>query len=349
MTHYSPILESFCPMLRPLIVLVFTAAVTVSCHKKEEAQALVAPARPVAREGGRVVEFPSAAGAAYFRLMPVAATNVQAALSAPARVVATVVGSREGGGQNLVLFEDPELTANYSQLLQHVVNIRKIQGVTMVQRTTELARARDLAANGAATGREVLEAQSALASEETNLANERTELIEHEARLKLGGFDPTALIKARAGTVWTICEIPENQLEKVRQGQNCSLEFTSYPDEPFAGRIEDVGDVVDNVTRLVKVRIAVLKPGGRLRAGMYATVHFGLSEGRRMTVPNDALVTVQGRNFVFVKISPTRFERREVSTGQQTADRIVVLNGLRPGDSVAVSGAMQLKGLSFGY
>jgi hypothetical protein len=333
--------------MRRLLLATLLASLA-GCHSKET-QVPAAPPRPVAGDGGQTVQFPTPRQADYFKTLAVGAANVQAELTAPARVVATVVRSEEGAGQNLVLFDNPDLTANYTELNQHLINIRKIQGVNIVQRKTELARAQDLAANGAATGREVLEARSALASEETNLANEQASLIEHEARLKLGGFDPDALLKARAGTVWVICEIPENQIEKVRQGQTCSLEFTSYPGEAFTGRLEDVGEVVDNVTRLVKVRIVVLGGGARLRAGMYATVRFGLTMGRFITVPNDALVTVQGKNFVFVKTTPTRFERREVTTGQQTADRIVILSGLRPGDQLAVTGAMQLKGLSFGY
>lgn len=51
--------------------------------------------------------------------------NLDAVLPAPARVVATVVRSKENPGQNLVLFDNPDLTVNYTTLLQHVVNIRQ--------------------------------------------------------------------------------------------------------------------------------------------------------------------------------------------------------------------------------
>jgi len=38
-----------------------------------------------------------------------------------------------------------------------------------------------------------------------------------------------------------------------------------------------------------------------------------------------------------------------VNVGNQVGDRIIVFSGLNNGDSVAIKGVMQLKGLSFGY
>jgi multidrug efflux pump subunit AcrA (membrane-fusion protein) len=52
---------------------------------------------------------------------------------------------------------------------------------------------------------------------------------------------------------------------------------------------------------------------------------------------------------MFVETAPSQFERREVLIGQQLDDKVVVLHGLHEQDKVVVKGAMQLKGLSFGY
>ena len=86
-----------------------------------------------------------------------------------------------------------------------------------------------------------------------------------------------------------------------------------------------------------------------IKAGMYANVMFGVSEGDQLNINKNALVTVQGKNYVFVKQSPTVFARREINVGPQTGDRIIVYNGLHNGDAIATAGVMQLKGLSFGY
>ena len=146
-----------------------------------------------------------------------------------------------------------------------------------------------------------------------------------------------------------MCEIPENQFGSIRRGLPCTLNFTAFPNERFVGRIDNVNDYVDNTTRQIKLRISVDNPDGRLKAGMFATVEFGVTEGQSMTVPRDAVVTVQGRDYVFAQTGPKTIERRPVQLGQQRADRVVVQGGLKENDQIVVANVMQLKGLSFGY
>ncbi len=114
-------------------------------------------------------------------------------------------------------------------------------------------------------------------------------------------------------------------------------------------KIEAFGDVVDRVTRMVKLRISVANPQNVLKAGMFATAQFGIKESRYIAVPRDAFMTVQGKNYVFVKTSENIFERREVATGDQINNTIAVTSGLKENERVAIVGVMQLKGLSFGY
>lgn len=291
--------------------------------------------KPIVKENGKLVSFPNdTVTINFFKTQRITSQNIEAEITAPARVVASVVSSEESKSQNLILFDNPDLTANYTSLLQHSINI--------TQYKLNLERVNDLAKNGAATGKDVIEAQ-------TQLANENAAIIEHEAKLKLAGFNPEALRNAKANSVWVICDIPENQLEKIKIGGNCNVFFTSYPDQTFVGKIEDLGDVVDNVTRMVKLRLAITNPNGKLKAGMYATANFGVSEGNFIAIPKSALVTVQSKNYVFVKISENEFERREVSTGQQVNDNIIVFTGLKQNDVVVTEGVIQLKGISFGY
>src|SRR6267154_1387741 len=312
------------------LFIVFSA----SCKSKE---AIAPPGRdkkPVVREGGKFIEFTDSALVDYFKSEPVHISSVQAEFSAPARVIATIVKSVENTELNLVLFDNPDLTANYTAFLQHIININTFK--------VNLDRVKDLALNGAATGKEVIEAQ-------TLLANERAAIIEDEAKLKLAGLDPEALKKAKVNSVWLICDIPETQIDNLKTGGTAKVQFSSFPEENFTGKIDDFGEVVDHITRMVKLRISIANPNSQLKAGMFATVQFGIKEGRYIAVPKEALVTVQGKNFVFVKKSENKFERREVMTGDQINNQILVFSGLAENESVAVTGVMQLKGLSFGY
>jgi len=317
------------------ITLLGTLLVVSSCKNDHPASQVKPTPKPVVSGNGILIAFPAdTVTLNFFKTTIVKNENLEAEVTAPARVVATVVPSEESKQQHLILFDNPDLTATYTALLQHNININQYH--------INLDRMKDLAANGAATGKDVIEAQ-------TQLANEEADVIEQEAKLKLAGFNPEALQHAKVNSVWVICDIPENQLENIKTGSNCKVLFTSFPDQAFAGRTEDIGDVVDNITRMVKLRIAIANPNNKLKAGMYATVNFGVSEGNYISVPKSALVTVQSKNYVFVKKNRQEFERREVHIGQQIGDKIIVFGGLRENDEVVVDGAIQLKGLSFGY
>jgi RND family efflux transporter MFP subunit len=132
-------------------------------------------------------------------------------------------------------------------------------------------------------------------------------------------------------------------------GNLCQLTFNSYPNENFNGRIESIGDVVDFTTRMVKVRIVITNPNGKLKAGMFGTAKFGLDQGKFLSVPKESLITVMGKDYVFVKNNEMEFERKAVTTGQQAGGNVIIYNGITEKDNVVINGAMQLKGLSFGY
>lgn len=304
---------------------------------------------PVVTNNGEQITFPDTAASNFFAVEAVGDSALNGTLHAPGKVAATVVRADEGG-QNIVLFDDAGLNSDYSQLIQHKININHIQQININQRKIELDRTQDLYDHGAASGRDILEAKSNLSMEQTNLANEKTQLIEHESGLKAAGFDPETLRSASQGSVYIICDIPENQLNNVKKGAPCSIVLSSFPDNTYNGKVEDIADVIDDATRMIKLRIKLTIPNTQIRAGMFATVTFQVhSDNQGINISRDALVTSEGQNYVFVRTAPNTFTRREIRTGQQIGDRIAVYSGLKNGESVVIKGVMQLKGLSFGY
>lgn len=319
-----------------------------SC-KGNEKETVQNPSRPIEVTDGTTIVFPDETTIAFFETERVGIQNIDAELHAPGKIAATVLPSGEGANQNIILFNNPELSGNYTELIQHQINISQIQDINIKQKELELERAKDLNLHGAVTGQELLNAQTELSMAQTNLANEKAALIEHETILIAGGFNPEILRRAKAGTAYVICDIPENLISKITEGQSSTIVFTAFPNEEFVGKIDAVADMLDNVTRMVKVRISVNNSTRKLKSGMFADVSFRLSEGDFINIDKYSLVTVQGKHYVFVKTAPNEFERKELKIGQQIGDRVIVFSGLDDGDEIAIEGVMQLKGLSFGY
>ncbi|HSY61451.1 MAG TPA: efflux RND transporter periplasmic adaptor subunit [Cytophaga sp.] len=320
-----------------------------SCKNKQDTEQKTETSFSTVLDGGKKIKFTYEKSADAFLTEDVQRSNIVAALTFPAKVAATVIQSDQEGSSNIILFEDPDLAGNYTALIQHNININQIKNVNIVQKRIELERVKDLKAHGVSTGKDLLEAETNLSMEETNLANERAALLESESNLNGGGFQPDVLRKSKAGTAYIICEVPESQMSKIKKGDNCFVEFTSMPGNKFKARIDGIADIIDNVTRMIKVRINIDNSESTLKLGMYGMVLFEVNEGNNISVSNSALITVQGKNYVFLKRSPVLYERKEVFVGPQIDNRVIIYDGLNVGDQVVTKGIIQLKGLSFGY
>lgn len=304
-----------------------------SCSRKEK-PAPVENLTPQVVDNGNKIIFPSIKSIAFFETEKIGSSDLNTQITAPAKVSATIIKSEEGASQNIVLFENSNLAGTYAQLTQHLININQIQNVNIKQKEIDLNRINDLQQHGAATGKELLEAQTNLSIEQSNLANERAALIEHETNLKAGGFQYASLKKAQAGTAYIICDIPENMISKVQSGSKCTLRFTSFPNETFEGKIDEIADMIDQSTRMVKLRVSIHNQNDKLKAGMFATVSFGVNEGNNISINKNSLITIQAKNYVFVKTDTTTFMRKEINAGNQINDRIIVYSGLSIGQNV---------------
>jgi cobalt-zinc-cadmium efflux system membrane fusion protein len=118
----------------------------------------------------------------------------------------------------------------------------------------------------------------------------------------------------------------------------------AFPGEVFPGTVDFVGPTMDEKTRTVKVRIAVKNPSGKLRAGMFAAVQLYLpGEEEALALPRSAVLSDEGRSFVFVHQQGEFYMRRLIQTGRASVDWIEVTSGLAGGETVVSSGAFLLK------
>jgi cobalt-zinc-cadmium efflux system membrane fusion protein len=147
---------------------------------------------------------------------------------------------------------------------------------------------------------------------------------------------PNLFTIADLSQVWLVCDVYENDLAQVHVGDRAQIELNAYPGRKFAGRIANIGKLLDPNTRSAKVRVELANERGLLRPNMFASVHFQ-SQGAEMrtVVPATAVLRLQDRDWVFVKTSGDQFRRIEVHAGPVNSDGTEqVLSGLRAGQQV---------------
>lgn len=72
------------------------------------------------------------------------------------------------------------------------------------------------------------------------------------------------------------------------------------------------------------------------------------TRGRRrgLAVPDEAIQREGERTVVYVQTSPETFAERAVRLGRKSGERMEVLEGLRPGERIAVAGTFRIKSVA---
>jgi membrane fusion protein, copper/silver efflux system len=98
----------------------------------------------------------------------------------------------------------------------------------------------------------------------------------------------------------------------------------------------------DAVSRTMKVQLDMDNPEFTLRPDMFVDVELDVREPEGISLPVDAVLDAGRTKTVFVSTASDVFEAREVTTGVRYGDRVQILQGLREGESVVVSGLFLL-------
>jgi cobalt-zinc-cadmium efflux system membrane fusion protein len=150
-------------------------------------------------------------------------------------------------------------------------------------------------------------------------------------------------------SVWVWADLHEDQLGRVLDAQRggrlrAEIAVKAFPETPFPGTVDFVGPTMDERTRTVKVRVAAANPGAKLRAGMFASVRIFLPGAEEaLAVPRSAVLTDEGRAFVFVHHEGDYWVRRPVEPGRAWLDWVEVKRGLAGAETLAAEGAFLLK------
>lgn len=142
---------------------------------------------------------------------------------------------------------------------------------------------------------------------------------------------------ADLSTVWLEGEIFERDVPAVRLGLPVIAEFPALPGAPRRGRITYIYPTLNPETRTSRVRVELPNPGLALKPGMYATFHFTAITEPVLSVPRSAVLSTGKRNLVFLRRSDGMLEARDVTLGVTTDERIEILSGLTPADTVVAS------------
>src|SRR6202162_2302383 len=147
------------------------------------------------------------------------------------------------------------------------------------------------------------------------------------------------------GSLEAYIYIPAERGKDVRVG--LPVHLLDESGKPVSGaRITFVSPEVDNDTQTVLAKASIVNPKGQLRVSQQMRAQVVWSNHQGPVVPVLAVSRINGRFFVFVAVKEgagTFARQKGLTIGDTVGNDYVVLDGLKPGDHLIVSGTQFLQ------
>ncbi len=155
---------------------------------------------------------------------------------------------------------------------------------------------------------------------------------------------------ADLSNVWVWYDLYEKDLavlgDRLSSGKTivAKVRVKAFEAEVFDGVVDLIGSRVDEHTRTIKVRVQVRNGERKLKPGMFAEAEISVPlEGNITAVPSSAVLSDEGRSFVFQHWKDDLWVRRDVRLGRNLGGFAEVLNGIPTGATIVTRGAFMLK------
>jgi len=141
-------------------------------------------------------------------------------------------------------------------------------------------------------------------------------------------------------SVFISMNLNEKDITKVKSGQKVLFTVDAFDiDKKFSGSIDTISPVLDTKTRSVEVKAAVLNGNSALLPGMFARALIDTGKSvKGILVPKGAVITHEdGRSEIYI-VKNNIVVKENVVTGSQYGEDIQIVEGVKSGDRIVVSG-----------
>jgi membrane fusion protein (multidrug efflux system) len=133
-------------------------------------------------------------------------------------------------------------------------------------------------------------------------------------------------------------EVAERFARLLSPGQEVTFRVAAIPNRDFVGRVDFVDPVIQLPGRTILVKARAPNPERMLQPGMFIEARLVTAvRPRAIVIPEDAVVPLQGSNFVWV-VADGKVQRRPVELGVRTPGFVETMRGLSAGEQVVVGG-----------
>jgi cobalt-zinc-cadmium efflux system membrane fusion protein len=263
-------------------------------------------------------------------------------------------GDKVHRGQTLAIIKSAEVSGNYSDL--------STAGNDVAIAKKQMENQESLYKNGIASEKEYIEARENYLKARTSAAK-----MENMIRINGGGhtnatgtYSITAPIdgyvlekKINQGTfirtdaadnlftignigdVWVLANVYETDISKVKAGYAADITTLAYSDSTFHGVVDEVSNILDPITKVMRIRIKLPNRQQLLKPEMFANVTIYNKEGAKaISISSQSIISENGKNYVILYRGKCSLSVREVEILKTSGNQTFLSSGLQSGDQV---------------
>lgn len=140
--------------------------------------------------------------------------------------------------------------------------------------------------------------------------------------------------------------VPVEKASKLQVGLPVQLTGAKSEDTLATGRISFVSPQVNTQSQSILAKASFPNPNGALRDGQFVRSKVIWDRGAGVSIPTTAISRVAGQNFVFIAQPQGQAKlvarQKPVKLGSIQGNNYQVLEGLKPGEKIVVSGLLNL-------
>jgi membrane fusion protein (multidrug efflux system) len=220
----------------------------------------------------------------------------------------------------------------------------------------DLARTKDLMAQNAASTQDLEHAEANARSMDAQYRLMSTRLARTTVRAPFSGIVGQRFVSqgdyvnntTKLATLQTVSpmratfSVPEKYAQSLKRGQEVTFRVAAISSRNFVGEVDFVDPVVSLPGRTILVKANVPNPQRLLQPGMFIEARLVTAlRSKAIVVPEDAVVPVQGANFVWA-VAEGKAVQRQVGIGVRTPGYVEITSGLDAGEQVVVGGVESL-------
>lgn len=137
--------------------------------------------------------------------------------------------------------------------------------------------------------------------------------------------------------------IPENEISKIKIGDNAEIQIGALNDEKVRGVVSQKGILGNSLSHAYEVRITIIKTTKDLIPGMLCNVTFFQNKKvESIVIPvNSVQLYENNERYVWV-INNRRVSLRKITIGSFTKDGVMVISGLKSGERIVTEGFQKI-------